>query len=102
MANEISSTEISTRLITMETALGLMIDAMQQQSNLLHEIAEAVRHELGESPVVTALDELTQAVVKMGKNVEVLAQRFEVLPDALALALKGGSGRIDPIAGESR
>jgi hypothetical protein len=101
MANEISATEISTRLIAMETAMGLMIDVMQQQSNLLHEIAEAVRHEPGESPVVTALDELTQAVVQMGANVETLAQRFAVLPDELATALKGGGGRIDPLTGES-
>jgi hypothetical protein len=100
MSDVISPTEVSTRLSAMETAMGLMIDTMQQQSNLLREIAEAVRHEPGVSPVVTALDELTQAVVVMSANVETLAHRFTVLPDQLASALKGEAGHIDPRTGE--
>ncbi len=100
MSDDISPAEVSTRLRAMETAMGLMIDTMQQQSNVLREIAEAVRQEPGESPVVTALDELTQAVVQMGANVETLAQRFAVLPDELASALKGGGERFDPTTGE--
>lgn len=80
--------------------MGLMIDTMQQQFNLLREIAEAVRQEPGESPVVTALDELTQAVVVMGAHVETLAQRFAALPDELVSALKAGTERIDPRTGE--
>jgi hypothetical protein len=100
MTNDIAPAEINVRLTAMEMAMGLMIDTMQQQVNLLSEIAEAVRHEPGESPVVGALDELTQAVVQMGTNVETLAQRFEVLPDELASALSGRSGRIDPTTGE--
>lgn len=99
MSDDNSSAEVTARLTAMETAMGLMIDTMQQQSNLLREIAEAVRQEPGESPVVTAIDELTQAVVVMGANVETLVQRFEVLPDELASALKGGGERVDPITG---
>jgi hypothetical protein len=100
MSDVISPAEVSTRLSAMETAMGLMVDTMQQQSNLLREIAEAVRQEPGESPVVTALDELTQAVVVMGANVETLAHRFTVLPAQLALALKEGPGHVDPSTGE--
>jgi hypothetical protein len=100
MTNDIAPAEIIVRLTAMEMAMGLMIDTMQQQVNLLSEIAEAVRQEPGESPVVGALDELTQAVVQMGTNVETLAQRFEVLPDELASALSARSGRIDPSTGE--
>ena len=100
MAEDTSPADTNARLTAMETAMGLMIDTMQQQLNLLREIAEAVRQEPGESPVVTALDELTQAVVAMGANVETLAQRFEVLPDELAAALDGRSERIDPTTGE--
>ena len=100
MSDDISPAEVSTRLRAMETAMGLMIDTMQQQSNVLREIAEAVRQEPGESPVVTALDELTQAVVQMGANVETLAHRFAVLPDELASALKSGGERFDPTTGE--
>lgn len=101
MSDVISPTEVSTRLIAMEAAMGLMIDTMQQQSNLLREIAEAVRQEPGVSPVVTALDELAQAVVVMGASVEILAQRFAALPDELASALKSGSERMDPRTGEA-
>ena len=95
MSDDISANEVNTRLSAMETAMGLMIDTMQLQSNLLREIADAVRQEPGELPIVTALDELTQAVVQMGANVEILAQRFEVLPDELASALNGRGGRIN-------
>ena len=101
MSDDNSSAEVTARLTAMETAMGLMIDTMQQQSHLLREIADAVRQEPGESPVVTALDELTQAVVVMGANVETLAQRFSVLPNELASALKVGGERVDPITGET-
>jgi len=100
MSDDISANEVNTRLSAMETAMGLMIDTMQLQSNLLREIADAVRQEPGESPIVTALDALTQAVVQMGVNVEILAQRFEVLPDELASALNGRGGRINSANGE--
>jgi hypothetical protein len=101
MADEMSATETNTRLQAMEIAMGLMIDVMQQQSNLLREIAAAVREEPGVSPVVTALDELTQAVVVMGTNVEILTHRFTALPDELASALAGHDERTDPTNGES-
>lgn len=100
MSDDITTAETNLRLTAMETAMGLMIDVMHQQVNLLSEIAAAVRQEPGESPVVTALDELTLAVVQMGANVETLAQRFTVLPDELAAALSGRSERIDPRTGE--
>ena len=99
MSDDISANEVNTRLSAMETAMGLMIDTMQLQSNLLREIADAVRQEPGKSPIVTALDELTQAVVQMGANVEILAQQFEVLPDELASALNGRGGRINSADG---
>ncbi len=73
------------------TAIGLMLDTIQQMNNLLVEIAEAVREEPGVSPVVKSLDELTGAVVKMGANVETLAVKFDELPGAIADALEGVS-----------
>lgn len=45
MSDDISANEVNTRLSAMETAMGLMIDTMQLQSNLLREIADAVRQE---------------------------------------------------------
>jgi hypothetical protein len=96
MAETNPSDGMNTRLERLEagqtsliTAIGLMLDTMQQMNNLLVEIAEAVREEPGESPVVKSLDELTGAVVKMGANVETLAIKFDELPGAIADALEG-------------
>lgn len=88
----------STRLAALEagqtaivTALGLVLDTLQQQTNLLQELVDAARDEPGPSPVITSLDELTAAVVRMGAGVETLAQKFDALPDAISAALAQGS-----------
>jgi hypothetical protein len=73
------------------TALGLVLDTLQQQTHLLHELVDAARDEPGPSPVVTSLDELTAAVVKMGAGVEILAQKFEGFPDAIGAAFAQGT-----------
>lgn len=98
MAETNPSDGMNTRLERLEagqtnliTAIGLMLDTMQQMNNLLVEIAEAVREEPGASPVVKSLDELTGAVVKMGTNIETLAVKFDELPGAIADALEGVS-----------
>ena len=73
----------------MNQALGLMIDTLQQQTNLLSEIAAAVRDEPGPSPVIQSLDELTQAVVQMAAGIEVLSAKLDDLPDAFSAAMDG-------------
>lgn len=75
------------------TALGLVLDTLQQQTNLLHELVESARDEPGPSPVITSLDELTEAVVRMGAGVEILAQKFDGLPDAIGAAFAQGVGQ---------
>jgi len=75
------------------TALGLVLDTLQQQTNLLHELVESARDEPGPSPVITSLDELTEAVVRMGAGVEMLAQKFDGLPDAIGAAFAQGAGQ---------
>jgi methyl-accepting chemotaxis protein len=74
----------------MNQALGLMIDTLQQQTNLLSEIAQAVRQEPGPSPIVQGLDELTAAVVQMGAGVETLHAKLDELPAAIGAVLDGG------------
>ena len=88
----------STRLTALEvgqtaivTALGQVLDTLQQQTNLLHELVDAARDEPGPSPVITSLDELTAAVVKMGAGVETLARKFDELPDAIGAAFAQGA-----------
>lgn len=75
--------------LAMNQALGLMIDTLQQQTNLLSEIAAAVRDEPGPSPIIQSLDELTDAVVQMGAGIEVLSAKLDALPDAISAALDG-------------
>jgi hypothetical protein len=89
----------STRLTALEAgqtaivnALGLVLDTLQQQTNLLHELVDAARDEPGPSPVITSLDELTAAVVKMGAGVETLAKKFDELPDAIGAVFAQGAG----------
>jgi len=88
----------STRLAALETgqtaivtALGLVLDTLKQQTNLLQELVDAARDEPGPSPVITSLDELTEAVVRMGAGIETLAQQFDTLPDAISASLAQGS-----------
>lgn len=75
----------------MNQALGLMLDTLQQQTNLLSEIAAAVRDEPGPSPIIQSLDELTGAVVQMGVGIEVLSAKLDALPDAISAAMDGGA-----------
>jgi hypothetical protein len=56
--------------LAMNTALVLMLDTLQMQTNLLSELADLARVEPGPSPVVQSLDNLTSAVEDMGANVE--------------------------------
>jgi hypothetical protein len=75
----------------MNQALGLMLDTLQQQTNLLQEIAAAVKDDPGPSPVVQSLDALTGAVVKMGAGIEGLRAQISDLPDAISAAMEGGA-----------
>ena len=80
---------LETGQLAMNRALGLMVDTLQQQTNLLSEIAAAVRDEPGPSPVIQSLDELTQTVVQMGAGIEVLSAKLDDLPDAISAAMDG-------------
>lgn len=75
----------------MNQGLGLMLDTLQQQTNLLREIADAVKDEPGPSPIVQSLEELTGAVVQMGAGIESLSAKLDALPDAISAAMDGGT-----------
>lgn len=77
----------------MNQALGLMIDTLHQQTNLLMEIAQAVRQEPGPSPIVQSLDELTGAVVRMGAGLEIVQAQMEALPAAIEAAFLAGEAQ---------
>ncbi|HTU54093.1 MAG TPA: hypothetical protein VMF62_08995 [Acetobacteraceae bacterium] len=70
-------------------AMGLMLDTLQQQTNLLRELAEAAKDEPGPSPIMRTLDELTGAVVRMGAGIETLGGKLDALPDAIGAVIDG-------------
>jgi hypothetical protein len=84
----------------MNQALGLMLDTLQQQTNLLREIASAVKDEPGPSPIIQSLDELTGAVVQMGAGIEALRSEVSDLPDAISAAMDGSAPPEAHTAGE--
>jgi uncharacterized coiled-coil protein SlyX len=69
------------------TAMNLVVDTLQQQTNLLEELAAAAKEPTGESPVVEAIDTLTGAVLKMGEGIDALRVEMDELPDRLKTAL---------------
>lgn len=100
MPDPASSDPTSARLTALEAgqaamnqALGLMIDTLHQQTNLLMEIAQAVRQEPGPSPIVQSLDELTGAVVRMGAGLEMVQAQMEALPGAIEAAFAAGDAQ---------
>lgn len=72
-----------------------MIDTVQQQTNLLAELAAAAKEEPEDSPIVGAIDNLTDAVVKMGAGLETVRSEMGGLPDRLVSALAGGEPTFD-------
>jgi len=100
LSDQSSVNPIAVRLTSLEAgqtamnqALGLMIDTLHQQTNLLTEIAAAVRQEPGPSPIVQSLDELTAAVVRMGAGLETVQAQMEALPAAIEAAFAAGDAQ---------
>lgn len=96
MADSSPADPITSRLTALEAgqnavnqALGLMLDTLHQQTNLLREIADAVKDEPGPSPVIQSLEDLTDAVVSMGAGIEALGAKLDDLPDAIGAAMEG-------------
>ena len=75
----------------MNQALGLMLDTLKQQTNLLREIAAAVQDEPGPSPLLQSLDELTEAVTQIGVGIESLSTKLDDLPDAISATMDGSA-----------
>jgi hypothetical protein len=75
------SAPLETRLVAVErgvnallTAMSLVVDTLQQQTNLLGELATSAKEPTEGSPVVEAIDTLTGAVLKMGEGIEALSE----------------------------
>ena len=74
----------------MNSALGLMLDTLQVQTNLLRELTEYARDEPGPSPIVKNLTTLSDAVIQMGVSIETMSQKFDDLSEAIAAIFEAG------------
>jgi hypothetical protein len=68
------------------SALNLMLDTLQVQTNLLRELANYARDEPGPSPVLKVLSELTEVVSQMDVSISAMGDRFGVLCETIATA----------------
>jgi len=75
--------------LAMNTALGLMIDTLQMQTNLLQELADLARDEPGPSLVMQSIEDLTSAVVDMGASVEAVGSMLAELPAKIGAVIDG-------------
>jgi hypothetical protein len=76
----------------MNQALGLMLETLQQQTNLLREIAAAAKDDPASSAFMQSLDELTGAVLRMGAGIEDLSARLDALPGVISAAIDASAG----------
>jgi len=77
----------------MNGALGLMLDTLQVQTNLLRELAEYARDEPGPSPLAESLIKLSDAVVQMGASIDSMSQKFDELPGAIGAEIDAVLGQ---------
>jgi hypothetical protein len=69
---------------TMNSVLGLMLDTLQAQTNLLRQINEYAKDEPGESPLTKILRELTSAIMELDASVGGMETKFERLSGVIA------------------
>jgi len=82
-------TSLEAGQLVMNTAIGLMIDTLHVQTNLLRELADLAGNEPGPSPILQSLEDLTAAVVEMGENVDGVGAMLADLPKKIGAAIDG-------------
>jgi hypothetical protein len=82
----------------MNGALGLMLDTLQAQTNLLRRLHEYAKDEPEESPVTKILGELTTAIIELDASVGGMEKKFDRLARTI-IAANGmdASGNSSPI-----
>jgi hypothetical protein len=77
--------------LAMNTVLGLILDTMHNQNNLLTELADLSRDEPGPSPIMQALEDLTSAVNGMDENLGMLGKMLVDLPEKIGAVIEGAT-----------
>lgn len=70
----------------MNGALGLMLDTLQAQTNLLRKLNEYASEEAAPSPVAKILGELTAAIMELDASIGGMEKKFGRLSDVIAAA----------------
>ena len=70
----------------MNGALGLMLDTLQAQTNLLRRLHEFAKEEPAESPATKILRELTSAIMDLDVSIGGMEKKFDRLSDTIAAA----------------
>ncbi len=96
IAARLSSIESGQSLIN--RALTLVVETLQQQMEMLSKIEASAKDDAAQSPFVQSLDELTQAVMRMGADMQTISARLDGLPGDTAAEV---IGRIGLSAGQS-
>ncbi|MGE4482952.1 hypothetical protein [Acidocella sp.] len=92
-ASEVAS--IIDRLVALQSgqdaingALGLMIDTLRAQANLLGKLSQYAAEEPASSPVTKVLGELTSAIMELDASIGTMELKFDRLADTLAGAVR--------------
>ena len=76
----------------MNGALGLMLDTLHAQTNLLRKLAEFAAEDSAPSPLLKTLQELTAAIMELDASVGDVERKFDQLSRALTATLAAPQG----------
>ncbi len=68
----------------MNAALGLMLDTLQAQTNLLRRLNEYAKDEPAESPITKVLGELISSIMELDASIGGMEKKFDGLADMIA------------------
>ena len=72
----------------MNGALGLMLDTLQAQTNLLRRLHEYAKDEPAESPIAKILGELTGAITELDSSIGGMEKKFDRLAGTIIAAFE--------------
>ena len=72
----------------MNGALGLMLDTLQAQTNLLRRLHEYAKDEPAESPIAKILGELTGAIMELDASIGGMEKKFDRLAGTIIAAFE--------------
>jgi hypothetical protein len=80
----------------MNGALGLMLDTLQAQTNLLRKLNEYASEEAAPSPVAKILSELMSVIMDLDASIGSMEKKFDRLSDTIAAAYRIEPGFREP------